>query len=70
MKTSSIEVLKELERELRMRERVYPDWCKGPNPKIKPSEAQKRIDCINIAIKHFQSIVEQENAQTKLFTEQ
>ena len=35
--------IKELERELATRQRVYPEWTSGLNPKLTPELASKRI---------------------------
>jgi hypothetical protein len=38
--------IRELDRELKVREYKYPEWSAGPNPKIKPDVAAHRIACI------------------------
>lgn len=45
--------IKELERELNTRLRVYPEWTKGPNPKLKPDLAAFRIACLERTIERL-----------------
>lgn len=45
------EQIKELERELRTRRNVYPEWTKGPNPRLKLETATHRIACIEATLK-------------------
>jgi hypothetical protein len=62
------EEIKELKRELHTRERVYPDWSKGPNPKLKPDVADHRIACIKSTIARLEKLNAQlKGEQTKLF---
>lgn len=62
------DALNELERELKVRERVYPDWTKGPNKKLKPEEAEHRIGCIKWLIDHLkQQIAATSGQQQTLF---
>lgn len=42
--------IEELERELKIRQRVYPEWTAGYTPKLKPEEASKRIAILQSAI--------------------
>lgn len=53
------EEIKELERELNTRKRVYPEWSKGPTPKLKPEEADRRIRCIEASIRRLKAIQRQ-----------
>ena len=46
----------ELKRELAMRENLYPDWTKGPKPKLKPDAAAHRIACIQATIKRLETL--------------
>lgn len=58
----------ELERELGVRERYYPEWSKGPSPKLKPETAEHRIDCIKWAIANLkQQIAGTKGQQQTLF---
>lgn len=36
----------ELEREIRMRQSVYPGWSTGPKPRLSPATAAHRIACL------------------------
>lgn len=60
--------LKELERELSVRERYYPEWSKGPSPKLKPDTADHRIECIKWLIANLkQQIAGTKGQQQTLF---
>ncbi|GAB3783230.1 hypothetical protein GCM10028818_40760 [Spirosoma horti] len=47
--------IKELQRELNVRRRVYPDWSKGPNPKLKPAEAERRISVMERTLERLKT---------------
>lgn len=70
MKPTLNEVLKELNRELATRKRVYPDWTRGAMPKLTKTQAEHRIACIEVAILKVQSAIKQEQAQIDLFQTQ
>lgn len=61
----------ELKRELSVRSRVYPDWTKGPNPRLKPETADYRMDVMRATLARLQQIKRETEAakgqQTKLF---
>ncbi|GAB3278414.1 hypothetical protein GCM10027347_52800 [Larkinella harenae] len=60
--------LKELKRELRMRERLYPGWTKGPSPKIKPDDAKHQLACLESTIARLEKdIASKRGEQAKLF---
>lgn len=46
----------ELDRELKMRLRLYPEWSKGPTPKLKPAVAEHRIASIEATLKRLQTL--------------
>ncbi|WP_375445773.1 hypothetical protein [uncultured Fibrella sp.] len=45
--------IKEQERELGMRERYYPDWTKGPKPRLSPELAEHRLACSRATLKRL-----------------
>lgn len=61
--------IKEQQRELSMRERYYPDWTKGPNPKLKPEVAEHRLACTRATLdrlKKLQAITKGEQQTLEL----
>ncbi len=59
--------IEELKREISMRERVYPDWASGPNPKLKPEVASKRLIVLKEILKDYEAILAKQGTQSKLF---
>ena len=59
--------IKELERELINRQRIYPDWTKGPNPKLRPDVANHRIACIESTLKRLREQQAKTGTQANLF---
>lgn len=57
----------ELERELKVRENVYPEWSKGPSPRLKPATAEHRLDCLRATIKRLKSLQPPKSEQGSLF---
>ncbi|MCP1384852.1 hypothetical protein [Runella salmonicolor] len=58
-----------VEREVRMRESVYPKWCSGPNPKMKPEEAAFQLEGMRAVLKQLRALKSKEGIQTNLFGE-
>ncbi len=48
--------IRELERELGMRQRCYPDWTKGPAPKLKPELAEHRLACTRATLERLRKL--------------
>jgi hypothetical protein len=61
------EQIKEMERELQMRERYYPEWIQGPNPRLSPVVAQHRLDCVKATLQALRSLKEKEAKQQSIF---
>lgn len=63
--------IKDLERELGLQKRLYPGWTKGPNPKVKPADAEHQLACIEATISRLKKIRDEaekaKGIQTKLF---
>ena len=59
--------ISELERELKMRRRVYPNWSKGPNAKLTPEQAAHRIACLEATLERLKGQTPPVNQQTSLF---
>lgn len=60
------EVIEELEREFKVRSKIYPEWIRGG--KIKPTDAKHRIDCIKSAIEKLKETqIKLIGTQEKLF---
>lgn len=61
----------ELKRELGVRSRVYPDWTKGPKPRLKPETAEYRVEVMQATLARLEQIKREAEAakgkQTKLF---
>lgn len=59
--------IKELERELATRQRVYPEWTSGLNPKLTPELASKRIAILQKAIERLKAEKAKEGVQGSIF---
>lgn len=65
MKTTLQQEIDELERELRVRKKVYPDWIKLG--KIHKNTAQSRIDTLQNCIDRLKQIQVKKEHQTSIF---
>lgn len=59
--------ISELQREIAMREKVFPEWASGPSPRLKPEIASKRIAVLKEILKDYQAILAKQGTQTNLF---
>ncbi|MFO0386339.1 MAG: hypothetical protein ACK505_06140 [Flavobacteriales bacterium] len=60
------EEIRELKRELALRNRLYPEWVKLC--KLRPEEARYQIACLQSTLKRLEAIDKQQNGeQTNLF---
>lgn len=57
----------EIERELRMRQSVYPDWTKGPSPRLKPDTADHRLACLESTLKRLRALQPEPVKQGTIF---
>lgn len=53
---TSLDLMKEAEREVAMRRNVYPKWTKAG--RMKPAEADMRIAAMQAIVEHFRTQVE------------
>ena len=65
MKKNLSELIRELERELATRHRVYPDWVKSH--KLQSHVATHRIECIEQTIEHMRKLEHLEQASKDLY---
>lgn len=59
--------IKELERELAMRRRKYPEWSRGPNPSLKPETANRQIAVMEATLERLKKIQGSAGQQTTIF---
>ncbi|CCG99817.1 hypothetical protein FAES_1807 [Fibrella aestuarina BUZ 2] len=59
--------IKELERELSMRRSVYPEWSKGPKPRLKPDTADHRIACLESTLARLKRMAPAKPEQASIF---
>jgi hypothetical protein len=59
--------IEELKNELRYRERLFPEWSSGPNPKMKPDVAAKQIAVMKAILRDYENLKAKEGVQVTLF---
>ena len=64
MKKSLSELIRELERELATRRRVYPDWIR--QHKLQSHTSEHRIACIEQTIEHMKKLEHLEQASKEI----
>jgi hypothetical protein len=59
--------IQELEREIKLRQRCYPEWASGPSPRLKPEEGAKRIAAIEKTLARLKAEKAKQGVQTTIF---
>jgi len=55
--------IQELKNEISYRERLFPEWSSGPNPKKKPEVASKQIAVMKAILKDYERQKAKEGVQ-------